>query len=148
MEIILLQDVKHVGYKDDLVSVKNGFGSNYLLPKGLAILATDSAKKVLAETKRQRAFKEEKIKTQASKTAEWFVEKVVRVGAKAGENGKIYGSVTPLQLADAIKKMGMEIDRKTILMEDDHVKALGAYQAKIRLHKDVIATINFEVVEE
>lgn len=148
MEIILKQDVKHVGSKDDIVKVKNGFGRNYLLPKGLAHLATESAKKVLAENIRQSSHKAEKLKNDALKLAEWFTDKTVKIGAKAGENGKIYGSVTPLQLADAVKKMGLEIDRKAIMMDDDHVKTIGAYSAKIKLAKDVFATLNFEVVEE
>jgi large subunit ribosomal protein L9 len=148
MEIILKQDVKHVGSKDDLVKVKNGLGSNYLLPKGFAILATESAKKQLDETKKQRAHKEEKIRVAAEGQAKWFEGKVIQVATKAGENGKIFGSVTPIQLAEAIKKMGMEIDRKSILMDDDHVKALGTYTAKIKLYKDVVVPLNFEVVSE
>jgi large subunit ribosomal protein L9 len=148
MEVILKQDVKHVGSKDEIVKVKNGYGRNFLLPKGLAFLATDSAKKVLAENTRQQAHKAEKLRNDALKLAEWFNDKTIKIGAKAGENGKIYGSVTPLQLADAVKKLGLEIDRKAILMEDDHVKTIGAYSAKIKLAKDVFATLNFEVVEE
>jgi large subunit ribosomal protein L9 len=148
MEVILKQDVKHVGSKDEIVKVKNGYGRNFLLPKGLAFLATESAKKVLAENTRQQAHKAEKLRNDALKLAEWFNDKTIKIGAKAGENGKIYGSVTPLQLADAVKKLGLEIDRKAILMEDDHVKTIGAYSAKIKLAKDVFATLNFEVVEE
>jgi large subunit ribosomal protein L9 len=148
MEVILKQDVKHVGSKDDVVKVKNGYGRNFLLPKGLAHLATESAKKVLAENIRQSSHKAEKLKNDALKLAEWFTDKTVKIGAKAGENGKIYGSVTPLQLADAVKKMGLEIDRKAIMMDDDHVKTIGSYSAKIKLAKDVFATLNFEVIEE
>jgi large subunit ribosomal protein L9 len=148
MEVILKQDVKHVGSKDEIVKVKNGYGRNYLLPKGLAALATESAKKVLAENTRQQAHKAEKLRNDALKLAEWFTDKTIKIGAKAGENGRIYGSVTPLQLADAVKKLGLEIDRKAILMDDDHVKSTGAYSAKIKLAKDVFATLIFEVVEE
>jgi large subunit ribosomal protein L9 len=148
MEVILKQDVKHVGSKDDIVKVKNGYGRNFLLPKGLAHLATESAKKVLAENIRQSSHKAEKLKNDALKLAEWFTDKTVKIGAKAGENGKIYGSVTPLQLAEAVKKMGLEIDRKSILMDDDHVKTIGTYSAKIKLAKEVFATLNFEVIEE
>lgn len=148
MEIILKQDVKHVGSKGDLVSVKNGYGSNYLIPKGYAILATESAKKQLAETVKQRAHKEEKIKQDAAGKATWFEGKTIKVATKAGENGKIYGSVTSIQLAEAIKNMGMEVDRKAIIMDDDHVKALGSYTAKIKFHKDVVVNFNFEVVSE
>jgi large subunit ribosomal protein L9 len=148
MEVILLQDVQHLGSKDDLVSVRNGYGANYLIPNGMAILATPGNKKMLEETRRQRAFKEEKIQKEAEKSADWFKDKVVKVGAKAGENGKIYGSVTPLQLAEAIRKMGMEIDRKNIIMDDDHVKSLGSYTAKVKIHRNVMADIHFEVIEE
>ena len=102
----------------------------------------------MAENTRQQAHKAEKLRNDALKLAEWFNDKTIKIGAKAGENGKIYGSVTPLQLADAVKKLGLEIDRKSILMEDDHVKTIGAYSAKIKLAKDVFATLNFEVVEE
>jgi large subunit ribosomal protein L9 len=103
---------------------------------------------MLLETRRQRAFKEEKIMKEAESSANWFKDKVLKIGAKAGENGKIYGSVTPLQLADAIRKLGVDIDRKNIIMDDDHVKSLGAYTAKVKLHKNVTADIQFEVVEE
>ena len=144
----MLQDVQHLGSKDDLVSVRNGYGANYLIPNGMAILATPGNKKMLEETRRQRAFKEEKIQKEAEKSADWFKDKVVKVGAKAGENGKIYGSVTPLQLAEAIRKMGMEIDRKNIIMDDDHVKSLGSYTAKVKIHRNVMADIHFEVIEE
>jgi large subunit ribosomal protein L9 len=148
MEIILKEDVKHLGSKNEIVKVKNGYGRNYLLPKGKALLATESARKVLAENIKQQSHKEAKIKNEALSVAEWFEKNTVKVGAKAGENGKIFGSVTPLQLADAIKKMGREIDRKSIIMSDDHVKMLGSYEAKLKLHKEVVAIIKFDVVEE
>ncbi|MFN4853464.1 MAG: 50S ribosomal protein L9 [Bacteroidota bacterium] len=148
MEVILLKDVQHLGSKDDLVTVRNGYGANYLIPNGMAILATPGNKKMLVETRRQRAFKEEKIMKEAETSANWFKDKVLKIGAKAGENGKIYGSVTPLQLADAIRKLGVDIDRKNIIMDDDHVKSLGTYTAKVKLHKNVTADIQFEVVEE
>ncbi len=148
MEIILKQDVKHLGYKNDILKVKNGYGLNYLIPQGLAKVADASAKKVLAETKKQTAFKEEKLRKAAMSTADFLKEVVVKVGAKAGENGKIFGSVTSLQLAEAIKKLGHEIDRKSITIDDDHIKSLGEYTAKARLSRDVVADIKFEVVEE
>ena len=148
MEIILKQDVKHLGYKNDILKVKNGYGLNYLIPQGLAMVADESAKKVLAETKKQTAFKEEKLRKAAMSTADFLKEVVVKVGAKAGENGKIFGSVTSLQLAEAIKKLGHEIDRKAITIDDDHIKSLGEYTAKARLSRDVVADIKFEVVEE
>ena len=148
MEVILKQDVKNLGYKDDVVNVKPGYGRNFLIPKGIAEVATVSTKKMLTETVKQRAFKEQKLKTAAEKTAESLKGMVVKVGAKAGESGKIFGSVTSVQLADAIKKMGYEVDRKNITMSDEGVKTLGSYTAEVRLHKDVTATVNFEVVQE
>ena len=148
MEVILKQDVKNLGYKDDVVNVKPGYGRNFLIPKGLAAVATVSTKKQLTETIKQRAFKEQKLKTAAEKTADSLKDMIVKVGAKAGETGKIFGSVTSVQLADAIKKLGYEIDRKNITMSEDGVKTLGSYTAQVRLHKDVIATVNFEVVPE
>lgn len=148
MKVILKQDVKHVGLKDDVVSVKNGYGSNYLLPKGLAVIASDSNLKVLSEIQKQRSFKEEKIRQAAQKTADFLKDIVVKVGAKAGDSGKIYGSVTTVQIADAIKKLGHEIDRRLIQMDEDSIKSLGSFTAKARLHRDVVAEIKFEVVAE
>ena len=148
MEIILKEDIKTLGYKGDLIKVRSGYGLNFLLPKGLAILATEPAKKMLAETKKQQAFKEEKIKTAAEKTASSLKDMVVKVGAKAGETGKIFGSVNTIQLVDAIKKLGFEVDRKNISIKDDAIKTLGTYSADVRLHKDVICKVTFEVVAE
>ncbi|HSH66579.1 MAG TPA: 50S ribosomal protein L9 [Bacteroidia bacterium] len=148
MEVILKQDVKNLGYKDDVVNVKPGYGRNFLIPKGFAEVATVSTKKMLSETVKQRAFKEQKLKTAAEKIANDLKGMVVKVGAKAGETGKIFGSVTSVQLADAIKKLGIEVDRKNITMSEEGVKTLGSYTAEVRLHKDVNATVNFEVVQE
>ncbi len=148
MEVILKQDVKNLGYKDDVVNVKPGYGRNFLIPKGLAESATVSTKKMLTETVKQRAFKEQKLRTAAEKSAETIKGLVVKVGAKAGESGKIFGSVTSVQLADAIKKLGYEVDRKNITMSEEGVKTLGTYTAEVRFHKDVTATVNFEVVQE
>lgn len=148
MEVILKQDVKGLGYKHDLVSVKNGYGRNFLIPKGIAALATESAKKMHAETLKQRAYKEEKLRTEATANAEKLSQVTIKVGAKAGENGKIFGSVTNIQLADALQKAGYNIERKNIEMTGDGIKQLGNYTAKVRLFKEVVATINFEVVAE
>jgi len=148
MKVILKQDVKHLGLKDDVVSVKNGYGSNYLLPKGLAVIASDTNLKVLGEIQKQRSFKEEKIRQAAQKTADFLKDVIVKVGAKAGESGKIYGSVTTVQIADAIKKMGHDIDRRLIQMDEEGVKSLGSFTAKARLHRDVVAEIKFEVIAE
>ncbi|MFL5766039.1 MAG: 50S ribosomal protein L9 [Bacteroidia bacterium] len=148
MEVILKQDVKNLGYKDDVVKVKPGYGRNYLIPKNLAEMATVSSKKMLTETVKQRAFKEQKIRTAAEATASKLKDLVVRVGAKVGESGKIFGSVTTVQLADAIKKLGYEVDRKNISLKEDSIKTVGTYTADVRLHKDVNATVTFEVVQE
>jgi large subunit ribosomal protein L9 len=148
MEVILKQDVKNLGYKDDVVKVKPGYGRNFLIPKGLADLATESTKKVLKETVKQRAFKEQKIKAAAETNAAKLKDMLVKVGAKAGESGKIFGSVTSVQLADAIKKLGVEIDRKNITLGEDAVKTLGTYTADVRLHKEVSVAVKFEVVQE
>jgi large subunit ribosomal protein L9 len=148
MKVILKQDVKHLGLKDDVVSVKNGYGSNYLLPKGLAVIASDTNLKVLGEIQKQRSFKEEKIRQAAQKTADFLKDVIVKVGAKAGESGKIYGSVTTVQIADAIKKMGHDIDRRLIQMDEEGIKSLGSFTAKARLHRDVVAEIKFEVIAE
>ena len=148
MEIILKQDVKSLGYKDDVLKVKNGYGRNYLIPKGIAIVANEINKKVLAETVKQRAFKEEKIKTAALATAEALKDKVVKVGAKVGEKGKVFGSVNNLQLAEAIKKLGFEVERKNITLNDEHIKTIGTYTADVRLHREINVKVTFEVIEE
>ncbi len=148
MEVILKKDVKNLGYKDDVVNVKPGYGRNFLIPQSLAEMATVSTKKMLTETVKQRAFKEQKVKAAAENTAAKLKEMIIKVGAKAGESGKIFGSVTSVQLADAIKKLGYEVDRKNITMSIDGVKTLGTYTADIRFHKDVTGTITFEVVQE
>lgn len=148
MEIILKQDLKNLGYNNDIVTVKNGYAINYLIPKGIAIMATESNKKMHAETLKQRAFKDQKIKDEATKLAAKLAELLVKVGAKAGENGKIFGSVSSIQLTDSLKKLGYEVDRKNIVIDGDAIKTLGKYTATAKLHRDVTATINFEVVEE
>jgi large subunit ribosomal protein L9 len=149
MEVILKQDIKNLGYKDDVVVVKPGFGRNFLIPRGMAILADATAKKVHAENVRQRAHKEAKVREEAEKVAGKLKDMLVKVGAKAGENGKIFGSVTAVQLADALRKLNIEIDRRNITIEnEENVKTLGTYQAKARIHKDVAATFSFEVVGE
>lgn len=149
MEVILKQDVKNLGYKNDIVKVRPGYGRNFLIPRGIAILANDTTKKIHAENMRQRAHKEAKIKEEAEKLANKLKEVTVKVGAKAGENGKIFGSVTAVQLADALHKLGYEVDRRNISIENaENVKTLGTYNAKARLHKEVLATFQFEVVGE
>ncbi|MCX6312615.1 MAG: 50S ribosomal protein L9 [Bacteroidetes bacterium] len=149
MEIILKQDVKNLGYKDDVVNVRPGFGRNFLIPKGIAIAADATAKKIHAENVKQRAHKEVKIKAEAEKNAAKLGEMIVKVGAKTGENGKIFGSITSVQLTEALRKLGFELDRRNITIENEEtVKTTGVYNAKVRLHKEVVASFQFEVVPE
>ena len=148
MEVILKQDVKNLGYKDVVISVKPGYGRNFLIPNNLAEMATVASKKMLTETVKQRAFKEQKVKTVAEATAAKLKDLVIKVGAKVGESGKIFGSVTSVQLADAIKKLGYDVDRKNITMSEDGVKTVGTYTADVRFHKEVVGTVTFEVVQE
>ena len=149
MEIILTQDIKNLGYKNDIVNVKPGYARNYLIPQGMAILATESARKVLAENMRQQAYKQEKIKKEAQDLAAVLEGLSLRIPAKAASTGKIYGSVNNVQIANAIKEAkGVEIDRKHILVDDDTIKEVGNYKAKVRLHKDVTVEISFEVFAE
>jgi large subunit ribosomal protein L9 len=148
MEVILKQDIKGLGYKDDKVSVANGYGRNFLLPKGMATLATESAKKMHAEILKQRAFKEDKLRKEAATNAEKLAGVSIQVGAKAGESGKIFGSVTTIQIAEALLKAGFNVERKNIELSEEGIKQLGTYSAKVRLYKEVSATVNFEVIAE
>jgi len=148
MEIILTQDVDRSGSKDDLVKVKDGFARNFLIPQKKAVVATSTAKKVLAENIKQRAHKESKLKNEALAIAEKLANKKISIGAKTSTLGKIFGSVNTIQLAEAINKKGFEIDRKQIMMPEDHIKEVGTYSAKIKLHKEVIIEVEFEVVAE
>ena len=147
MEVILKQDIHTLGYKNDIVTVKNGYGRNYLIPNGLAILATESAKKMHAENMRQRAHKEEKIKNEALEIAKKLEEVTLSLGAKTSTTGKIFGSVNNIQIAEALTEKGFEIDRKVISIKDA-VKEVGKYTATIKLHKEVKVDIEFEVVSE
>jgi large subunit ribosomal protein L9 len=149
MEVILKQDIQDLGYTNEKVNVKPGYARNYLIPKGLAILATPSNKKVLAETLKQRAFKEEKIVHTAEDLAKALKNITVKIGAKAAESGKIFGSVNAIQIAQALKdQFNYEIDRKKIIVDHEHIKELGTYKAKINLHKEVSVEIHFEVFAE
>ena len=148
MEIILIQDVERLGSKDDLLKVKDGFARNFLIPQKKAVVATSTAKKVLAENIKQRAHKEAKLKNEALAIAEKLANKKITIGAKTSTLGKIFGSVNTIQLAEAINKKGFEIDRKQIMLPEDHIKEIGTYSAKIKLHKEVIIEIEFEVVAE
>jgi len=149
MEVILKQDVKNLGYKDDLVKVKAGFGRNFLIAKGMAIIADETNKKILTETKKQRSFKEDKIRKAAEATATTLKDTVVKVGAKVGEKGRIFGSVNAIQIADALKKLGYDVDRKNIdIIDEESIKTTGTYAADIRLHKELSVKVAFEVIEE
>jgi len=149
MEIILIQDVPNLGFKDDIVTVKPGYATNFLIPKGLAKIALPSEKKKLAEILKQRSFKEEKIKRDAEKLAEKLADIYVKIGAKVGTTGKLFGSVNSMQIAEAVKdQFDIELDRKKILVDGDSIKEVGVYTAKINLHKGVRFDIKFEVFAE
>ena len=147
MELILKQDIKNLGEKDDVVNVRPGFGRNYLIPKGYATLATESAKKVLAENLKQAAFKQDKIKKDATEIAAKLEGIKRSIGAKAGETGKIFGSVNTIQIADALKKEGFDVDRRRITF-DVEPKFVGEYIANLNLHKEVKVKVPFDVVAE
>jgi large subunit ribosomal protein L9 len=148
MKIILKQDVHGLGSKDDIVSVKNGYGRNYLIPQGMAITATESAQKVLAENIRQRAHKESKLKDESLKLAELIKTISITIGAKTSSTGKIFGSVNNIQLAEAFAAQGIEIDRKHITIPKEGVKEIGKHVAKIKLHREVVIDFEFDVVSE
>ncbi len=148
MELILKQDVENLGFKDDVVTVKNGYGRNFLIPQGHAILATSSAKKVLAENLKQRAFKEAKLIEDATKIANTIKDLEIKIASKVGSGDKLFGSVNNSDVAEAIAKSGTEIEKKFIKVTGGSVKRLGKYNAAVRLHREVVADIVFEVVAE
>ncbi len=147
MKLILKENVNGLGYKDDVVEVKSGYGRNYLIPQGKAVIASPSALKVLAENQRQRAHKLAQIKADAEALAASLAGVSLTIGAKASSNGTIFGSVNAIQIAEALEKLGFSIDRKVIVLKDA-VKELGKYTAVLNLHKEVSAEIPFEVVAE
>jgi large subunit ribosomal protein L9 len=147
MEIILKEDIAGLGYKNDVVKVRNGYGRNYLIPRGLAVMATESAKKVVAENIKQAAHKAEKLKTDALSLAERIGDTTLDIYTKAGESGKIFGAVTTLQISDALKEKGFEVDRKRISLKTE-VKNLGQYIAILDLHKEVKKEVVFNVIAE
>jgi len=146
MEIILKKDVHGLGEKNDVVKVKNGYARNYLIPQGLAIIATESLKKAVAEEKKQAAHKKAFIRNQAQGVADSLSGARVVIETLAGIDGKLFGSVTSLQIAQKLKEQGFDIDRKTIQVDD--IKVLGDYQAVVRLHKEVSATVDVEVIKQ
>ncbi|PCH50838.1 MAG: 50S ribosomal protein L9 [Flavobacteriaceae bacterium] len=148
MEIILKQDVENLGFKDDIVAVKNGYGRNHLIPLGFAVLATTSARKVLAETLKQRAFKEEKLINDATKIANAIKELEIKIVAKTGDGSKLFGSVNNGNVAEVIAAAGHEVDKKFIKVEGGNIKRLGKYNATIRLHRAVIIELPIEIIAE
>lgn len=147
MELILKQDVENLGFKDDIVTVKNGHGRNFLIPQGLAILATSSAKKVLAENLKQRAFKEQKLIEDAQKKAKDLAKLELKIEAKAGAGNKLFGSVGTIDLEAVLSKAGQSIERKAIKLPGGSVKTLGKHTASVRLHREVFADVAFEVTK-
>lgn len=147
MKIILKEDVHGLGYKDDVVEVKNGYGRNYLIPTGKAVIATESALKVIAENAKQRAHKLAKIKADAEALAAQLAEVKLTIGAKTSATGTIFGSVNAIQISEALEKLGLAVDRKLIEIKDS-VKEVGNYTATVKLHKEVVVEVPFEVVAE
>ncbi len=146
MELILKQDVQNLGFKDDIVKVKPGYGRNFLIPQGFASLATPSAKKVLAENLKQRAHKEKKIVDDAQQLGNKLKELTIKITAKSGGGDKLFGSVSNADIAEALSKLGFEIEKKFIF--SNLIKRVGSYTASIRLHRDVIVELPYEVVGE
>lgn len=147
MKIILKQDVKSLGYKDDVVEVKNGYANNFLIPNGMAELATPGRLKMVAENQKQAQFKMDKLKASAVENAEKMKDIRLTIGAKAGSNGQIHGSVTTLMVAQALKAKGYDIDRRKIVLQDD-IKSLGEFKASINLFRDVNVEVGLDVVSE
>ena len=148
MEIILKKDVEGVGYKDDIINVKNGFGRNFLIPNGSAILATPTAKKILAENIKQQVVKDKKIIDDATKLEKKISDIELKIKAKVGEGVKLFGSVNNINVQKELLENGVEIDKKSIIVSGNNIKQLGKYSAKIRLHREVIFDFPFEVVAE
>ena len=147
MELILKNDVPNLGFKDDIVSVKNGFGRNFLIPQGLAVLATSSAKKVLAENIKQREFKDKKIIDEANKVSKKLDKLEIKISAKSGTGGKLFGSISNIDLNTELTNAGFNFDKKIIKIQGGTIKRLGTYSALIRLHRDVVNEISFEVIK-
>jgi len=148
MEIILKQDMPNLGHKDDIIAVKDGYARNYLIPKGFAINATRTARKVHEENLRQRAHKEAQLKDAASKLAEKLKAVSITIGAKTSTKGKIFGSVNTIQIAEELTKQGFEIDRKDVSIKEELIKEVGKYTATVKLHREVQVEIPFEIISE
>jgi len=148
MDIILKKDINKLGSKNDIVSVKTGFARNFLIPQGQAVIATESNRKIVAEVIKQQSHKAIKAMEAAQGIVDSLNKLTVKIGAKAGETGKIFGSVNTIQLAEAIQAAGYDIERKQIKLSSDAIKELGSYEATVRVHKDVVATVKFDVIAE
>lgn len=148
MQIILKQDVENLGYKNDVVTVKPGYARNFLIPRGLALVASDSNMKVLKETMKQQAHKAEKVLAEAKELASRLENSNVKVTAKVGESGKIFGSINTVMLADALKSAGYHVERRSINIMNDAIKTTGTYKATAQLHKEVKVEFQFEVIAE
>ncbi len=148
MEVILKKNVDNLGYTNEIVSVKPGYGRNFLIPQGYAVLATASAKKAHEEIMKQKSHKDSKILAEAQELAAKIEATSVKIVTKVGEKGKIFGSVNTVQLSEALKAEGIEIDRKSLKIKDEPIREIGTYEASANLHKDVKATFSFEVIGE
>jgi large subunit ribosomal protein L9 len=148
MEIILKQDMPNLGHKDDIVTVKDGYARNYLIPKGFAINATKTARKVHEENLRQRAHKEAQLKEAAEQFAEKLKSVSITIGAKTSTKGKIFGSVNTIQIAEELAKQGFEVDRKNVTIKEELIKEVGKYTATVKLHREVEVEIPFEIISE
>ena len=148
MQVILKQDVENLGFADDIVEVKNGYGRNFLIPAGKAVLATESAKKVLAETLKQRAFKEAKLVEEATATAEAIKGLEIKLTSKVGQGTKLFGSISNIDVADALAKAGHSVERKFIKIAGGSIKRTGKYNAAVRLHRTVTVDLGFEIIAE
>lgn len=147
MKVILKQDIKALGYKDDVVAVRNGYANNYLIPQGMASIANESNIKILAENIKQASYKADKIKNDAVSMSEKMTDLSIKIGVKAGANGKIFGSVTPLIVAQELKNKGFEVDRRKIVFDQD-IKNTGSYTATVNLHREISVPVAIEVVAE
>jgi len=148
MQIILKQDVDNLGYKNDVVSVRDGYARNFLIPRGMAVVATTSTMKVLKENVKQQAHKAEKVMAEAQTLAEQLQSSSVKLSAKVGDSGKIFGSINTVMLSEALKKAGFNVERRSLHIVDDSIKTVGMYKATAQLHKEVKVEFQFEVVEE
>ena len=148
MELILKQDIDNLGFKDEVVIVKNGYGRNFLIPSGKAVLATDSAKKVLAENLKQQTKKDQKLVKEAEKLANAILKIDLKISAKVGEGDKLFGSISSKNLSDALSKEGKDLDKKYVIIPGKNIKRLGNYEATLRLHRNVVIKYPFEIIAE